>query len=36
MLLQGLDAIALTLAMELQIQQFENNDKAARPWAYLR
>ena len=35
MLLQGLDAIALTLSMEDTIEQFEKIDKSQRSWAYL-
>lgn len=35
MLLNGLDAIALTLAMNKQIEHFEKIDKSQRPWAYL-
>lgn len=35
MLLQGLDAIALTQAMDDQIQAFEERDKAHRSWSYL-
>ncbi|ARN73345.1 3-isopropylmalate dehydratase small subunit [Oceanicoccus sagamiensis] len=35
MLVNGLDAIALTLSMEDQIAEFENNDRSQRSWAYL-
>ena len=35
MLLQGLDAIALTLTMEEQISAFEQRDRQQRPWIYL-
>jgi 3-isopropylmalate/(R)-2-methylmalate dehydratase small subunit len=35
MLLQGLDPIALTLAMESNIRNFESSDKTRRPWIYF-
>ncbi len=35
MLINGLDAIALTLSMEDQITSFENKDRVERSWAYL-
>lgn len=35
MLLQGLDAIAMTLTMEQQISDFEQRDQKQRPWAYF-
>jgi len=34
MLLNGLDAIALTLQREEEIAQFEQQDRQQRPWAY--
>jgi 3-isopropylmalate/(R)-2-methylmalate dehydratase small subunit len=34
MLLEGLDAIALTLKSAPQINAFRNNDRLARPWVY--
>jgi len=35
MLLNGWDAIGLTLSMNDQISNFEQRDKITRPWAYL-
>lgn len=35
MLLEGLDAVALTLAREADIAAFEERDRARRPWLYL-
>ena len=35
MLLEGLDAIALTLKSDDQILAFRERDRAARPWIYL-
>ncbi len=34
MLLQGLDALKMTLQMEEQIAAFRNRDRQRRPWAY--
>jgi 3-isopropylmalate dehydratase small subunit len=34
MLLEGLDEIGLTLAMEPKIAAFEAADRARRPWIY--
>jgi 3-isopropylmalate dehydratase small subunit len=34
MLLEGLDEIGLTLAMEPKIAAFEKADRAKRPWIY--
>jgi 3-isopropylmalate/(R)-2-methylmalate dehydratase small subunit len=35
MLLEGLDAIDLTLKQRAAIEAFRRNDRAARPWIYL-
>jgi 3-isopropylmalate/(R)-2-methylmalate dehydratase small subunit len=35
MLINGWDAIGLTLSMSAQISNFEQRDKKNRPWAYL-
>ena len=35
MLLHGLDPIALTLRLEVQIEAFQEADKMERPWVYL-
>lgn len=35
MLLEGLDAVALTLTREADIATFEQRDRARRPWLYL-
>ena len=35
MLLEGLDAIDLTLKQRPAIEAFRNRDQAARPWIYL-
>lgn len=35
MLLEGLDAIALTLKLQDHIERFEQHDRAVRPWIYL-
>jgi 3-isopropylmalate/(R)-2-methylmalate dehydratase small subunit len=34
MLLEGLDELGLTLAMEAKIAAFEAADRARRPWIY--
>jgi len=34
MLLEGLDAIAMTLAREAEIAAFQSTDRARRPWIY--
>jgi 3-isopropylmalate/(R)-2-methylmalate dehydratase small subunit len=36
MLLEGLDAIDLTLKQRTAIDAFTKSDRAARPWIYLR
>jgi len=35
MLIEGLDAIGLTLTLADQIRAFRDQDRAVRPWAYL-
>jgi 3-isopropylmalate/(R)-2-methylmalate dehydratase small subunit len=34
MLLEGLDEIGLTLALEPKIEAFQSADRARRPWIY--